>query len=132
MSESDDFEATMNTVERVGAVRERVPDIKKLMECCHEQSSVNGWHDPPREDGTVIALIHSELSEALEDLREDRTGYYVRSSDDKPIGLATELADAIIRIMDYAEDRGIPLHVAFADKFRYNEKREYRHGGKEF
>lgn len=87
-----------------------------------------GWWDEPREDGTIIALIHSELSEALEGLRKDLI------SDKIPPFLAVEeeLADVIIRIMDAAERRGWRVCDAVLAKIRYNADREYRHGGKRF
>lgn len=89
-----------------------------------------GWHYPPREDGTLIALIHSELSEALEALRspgilmdEKCTAYQV---------VEVELADAVIRIMDYAASREYDVAGALLAKHEYNRTRSQRHGGKQF
>jgi NTP pyrophosphatase (non-canonical NTP hydrolase) len=48
----------------------------------------------------------------------------------KPEGLPIELADAVIRILDYCEYAGIDLGVAIRQKMAYNELRPYRHGGK--
>lgn len=70
--------------------------------------------------GTKIALMHSELSEALEGLR---TGVM----DDKlPHRKAeeVELADALIRILDYCGYRGFDIASAMGEKLAYNSKRE--------
>jgi NTP pyrophosphatase (non-canonical NTP hydrolase) len=48
----------------------------------------------------------------------------------KPEGIPSELADAIIRILDIAAFHGIDIAHAVADKMAYNETRPYRHGNK--
>ena len=48
----------------------------------------------------------------------------------KPEGEAAELADAVIRIMDYFESKGWDLEAVVLAKSAYNETRPYRHGGK--
>lgn len=48
----------------------------------------------------------------------------------KPQGAATELADAIIRILDFADEWNLPVAEALLRKHAYNQTREYRHGGK--
>ena len=80
-----------------------------------------GWYDTERTFGDYIALIHSELSEALEAYRApaNRTDLGLRYApvlnDDgeligsKPIGVASELADVVIRVADMAEWYGVDL-----------------------
>ena len=48
----------------------------------------------------------------------------------KPVGVASELADVIIRILDVAEGLNIPVTQALIEKHQYNQTRPYRHGGK--
>jgi hypothetical protein len=94
----------------------------------HEIAVQHGWWDgEDRNDGEMIALMHRELSEALEALRAGNP------PDDKVpefSGVEVELADCIIRIMDTAIARGWLVAEALVMKMEYNKLRPYRHGGK--
>lgn len=72
-----------------------------------------------------LMLIVSELAEANEGLRHG-----LLSSEPGSGGLGEELADAQIRLADFAADELIDLEKAVEDKHAYNTTREYRHGGK--
>ena len=110
----------------------------------HELAVEKGWWDEPREFGTVVALCHSELSEALEEYRNDRPMLYVenvlgseRLTDpaffrqyEKPEGIAVELVDCMIRILDYLGKEGVDVDQVLRLKFNYNRLRPHRHGGK--
>jgi NTP pyrophosphatase (non-canonical NTP hydrolase) len=78
-----------------------------------------------------LCLMHSEISEALEEYRHGHLGLYYSETPEgpKPEGMAVELADAVIRILHFCAHRGINLQHMIEVKMAYNEKRPYRHGG---
>ena len=86
-------------------------NLNKLAEHCYNEAKQAGWHDTPREDGTMLALIHSEISEALDDHLPHRPMAEV------------ELADALIRILDFAGMKGYDLGGAVREKLDYNRTR---------
>lgn len=106
--------------------------LKELVDNAHAMSRSKGWYDGDdavRNVPEMLALIHSEVSEALEDYRtgamlEDVTVH------GKPCGFPSELADVVIRIGDLCGYLGINLENAVATKMAYNATRPYRHGGK--
>lgn len=104
-----------------------------LNDYCEESWDVaysKGWHAVYRSFGDLIALIHSEVSEALEAFRESGQVRLVSFVDGKPEGVPIELADVLIRIFDLCEDYEIDLETAYRIKTEYNKSRDYRHGGK--
>lgn len=46
--------------------------LKELMNTVHNNAKLHGWWDKPREFPELLALIHSEVSEALEEYRNHR------------------------------------------------------------
>ena len=115
-----------------------VGDLNTLVDICHGISRSKGWHDkdlPERTFGDIIALCHSELSEALEEYRDGHAVdeiYYTEGllSGNKPEGVPIELADVLIRIFDFCGKENIDLMEAFVTKVKYNETRSHRHGNK--
>ena len=96
-----------------------VLSLRKIQDKLHGQARAMGWHDKPREIGTLIALCHSELSEALEGARKDLFDDHL--PDRKMIEV--ELADCIIRILDMAGSLDLDVAGAIAEKHQYNAKR---------
>jgi NTP pyrophosphatase (non-canonical NTP hydrolase) len=121
--------------------------IREMQEEAFENSKAHGFHEPLPSFGDLIALIHSELSEALEEYRMGRPNLYFEVSQgginylsqepvvgavnaSKPEGIGPELADAVIRLGDMAGILGIDLEEMVKIKMAYNKTRPYRHGGK--
>lgn len=103
--------------------------IEKLQRAARQNAVDHGFADA--EFGERIALIHSELSEALEAYRDP--GHSIHDlwfDEEKPEGVPAELADAVIRILDTCEAYGIDLSRALEVKMAYNATRPFRHGGK--
>ena len=103
--------------------------MRKLQREIYENAKAHGWWDEPRTFGDVIALCHSELSEALEAFRNGEAMVWVNDNG-KPEGVAVELADCIIRILDWAGHNDMDMETIIRDKHEYNKTRPYRHGGK--
>lgn len=120
--------------------------ISELQERAYRQSADKGFHDYiPTERRSVlslnaerIALMHSELSEALEELRSSRAPnetYYGEldfSLVKKPEGVPSELADVVIRVLDFCGANDIDLESIVIEKLNYNATRPAMHGGKKF
>jgi hypothetical protein len=128
--------------------------IRDLMQRAYETAAQKGWHNRRRSPLEFHALIHSEISEATEAVRDGLPPFVqkqvfvapltmadlVNSTPDTeivstqfvPEGEVVELADAIIRIADYCESLGYDLEGAIEAKLNYNSTRGYRHGNKRF
>lgn len=104
-----------------------VSGFDTLQTLCHCTSVAGGWwHDLETKEplarncGEMLCLIHSEISEAMEGERKDLM-------DDKlphKEMVEVELADAVIRIFDYAEAAGWCLAETIVEKLKFNASRE--------
>ena len=111
-----------------------------LQEWCYRIARMKGFHRTKRDPGMAMALVHSEVSEAVEALRNGPD----KPSDHIPefTALEEELADVIIRVLDFAEEYdsetpgegfgGLRIAEAIFAKVAFNAKRENMHGGKRF
>ena len=105
--------------------------INEVAKQIHENAVDHGWWEGERTFPEIVALIHSEVSEALEEYRNGHSATEIYFSDNgKPEGIPTELADVIIRVLDYCGYAGIDIDRIISMKHEYNKSRPYRHGGK--
>lgn len=143
-------------------------NISELVEQAYATAMDKGWHSKPATFGDRLALIHSEVSEALEAFRtldsdtydavrepiyrnmdtgkltRDKGRYepvvfatedFIHGTNEyklnKPEGVASELADVVIRVADLCGLYGIDLNAALEEKMAFNKTRPYRHGNKQ-
>ena len=99
-------------------------ELNRLSDVCHAANrkwweDVNTGERIVRNKGELLMLIVSEISEAMEgerkNLMDDKLPHRKMAE--------VELADALIRIFDYAGAFGLDIGGAFAEKMEYNAKR---------
>ncbi len=83
-------------------------------------TDINTGEPIERNKGELLALIHSEISEALEgerkNLMDDKLPHRKMAE--------VELADAMIRILDYVGGFGYDIQGALEEKLEYNKTRK--------
>lgn len=116
--------------------------LNHLTETCFEDADDNGWWDAYDNKGNAerlgekLLMIHSEVTEAVECLRDCEDADVLIETDacdhisGKPVGFAIELADILIRTLDICGYLGIDIEKAVKTKLEYNRTRGYRHGNK--
>jgi NTP pyrophosphatase (non-canonical NTP hydrolase) len=115
-----------------------------------EVNTAKGWRSGDNTFGDYIALLHSELSEALEAYRDHRLtdatkaatfvrddgGVIARDESGEPIltakpeGVGSEFADVLIRLLDTCDVYGIDLAAEYERKIAHNRTRPFQHGGR--
>ncbi len=130
-----------------------IDSIGEMTREVHQNAVDHGFYEVVPSIPERLMLTVSELAEALEDYRNGAPTQYVAREErvpgsaigyrinwikntmewrpgEKPEGLASELADAVLRIMDICAEQGIDLGQMIAIKHEYNKTRPYKHGGK--
>lgn len=137
-------------VRPVGDVSERIHHLWKngeftyavdqIVGLCGEAAVASGWWHKDgerreRNEGELIALMHSELSEALEGVRKNLDSDHL--SDAKMVD--EEMADVVIRVFDYCYAKQIDVTNVLLRKLAFNLTREdhkvenrEKDGGKSF
>ena len=87
----------------------------------HKLAIEKGWYNFDRPIPELLCLIHAEISEALE-------GYRNNIQKGEKGWLGEELADAVIRIMDFSQGKDLDVDGAVLEKLNYNKTRPYLHG----
>lgn len=128
-------------------------DWNKFAQEVHENAVAHGWWDKPISEGEFYTMLHCELAEAVEEYRRGRPimvyyncvecgtaspcepqdwtdcRHYGKESecphrDPKPMGVAVELADLVLRILDWwsvelAEERSVHDYIAHSSVSGY-------------
>lgn len=110
-------------------------DIQQLIQESHATAVEKGWWQTDRPFLEQLMLWVTEISEAAEEWRvhgmdKSKMIYYDADSPEKPLGIAIEIADLLIRASDTCGKYDIPLVEALKLKLAYNKTRPHRHGGK--
>lgn len=92
-----------------------------LNACAH------GFHEEDRNFGEQCALIHSEVSEALECHRKGEEIIHY-GPDGKPLGLGAEFVQVIVRTLETLHTHGVDIDKVMSEVMKYDEGRPYRHG----
>ena len=118
-----------------------IAGITHAVDISHDISVARGWwanskgEPQDRNVGEMFALMHSEISEALEAARKDTPSTHIPGF----TGVEEELADLLVRVFDFAGGAGLRLSEAFKARCLFNLNRpdhsaEVRNapGGKSF
>lgn len=103
----------------------------------HDNAVKHGFYDKPKEIGTLLMLVVSELGEAI---NADRAGRHCsikllpdnihkqQFEDAVKDTFEDEIADAIIRLLSLCGYLSIDIDKHITEKMRYNANREKLHG----
>lgn len=105
--------------------------LNELADKCHKIAVEHGWWDCDRDFGTLAALLHSEVTEMFEAYRHSLPLPPPHMPDEVANipGVAEEMADILIRLLDMVSYYQVDIGLAVANKMEKNQSRPYRHGG---
>lgn len=129
--------------------------LNGLRDHAHGNAKAHGFHDVKRTVGDALMLITTEVGEAYEAFREGSKPAEMRyecrhprgdcGHDDsprcwpddgsgdcshKPVGVPSEIADIIIRCLDFSGEHGIDIGRVVIEKMAHNKSRPFKHGNK--
>lgn len=119
--------------------------INELAKKIHSDNVRKGFYEVEKNVGEIIALIHSEASEMLECHRKgqiykgdlsivkgikDDGEYFTTFESEVKDTMQDELADIIIRCLDFAGYKEIDIENHIMAKLRFNRLRSHKHGKK--
>ena len=132
----DGFCEVKELINKVEALESDRMRLNVLRDEIHQMAVEKGWWAVKGDlDGLartpleIHALIHTEVAEATEEVRNGKPDCYC-GDDGKPEGEAVELIDVIVRVLDYFGAKGWDADVIMREKIKYNKTRSFRHGNK--
>jgi NTP pyrophosphatase (non-canonical NTP hydrolase) len=91
--------------------------LNDLAEEIYDNAVAHGFYEEDFHPGVKLMLVVTELAEVLEDVRIGNKEHE-----------GEEVADAVIRLLDYAKSREIDLDYEVKRKIEINQARPYKHG----
>lgn len=98
-------------------------NLSDLAKQFHDNALAHGFWESENK-AEKIALMHSELSEALEAVRKPRPDNKLTQFSSEVV----EFADVLIRVLDYCHHYALPIEDAVMAKHTYNITRPFKHG----
>jgi NTP pyrophosphatase (non-canonical NTP hydrolase) len=120
------------TTHQIELAARSVPlSLNALRDAAYENAKAHGFHEVKRTVGDAIMLIVTEAGEAFEAYREGAPVNEMRyEPNGKPVGVPSEIADIIIRCLDFSGEYGIDIERAVLEKMKFNLSRPFKHGNK--
>lgn len=102
--------------------------LNELAQEINQIARDHGFWEADRNFAEMLMLATSELSEALEEHRDGKPNFYRNPGSEKPEGIAVELADCLIRLLDTMHSLDVDIDWVVQQKIAYNHSRPFKHG----